>query len=344
MSRVDVIVPCYRYGHFLRECVGSVLAQDGVEVRVLILDDASPDDSAEVAAALAAQNGRVEVRSHATNQGHIATYNEGLGWATGDYLLLLSADDVLTPDALPRAAALMDQHPEVGFTFGRAITTDRPDFANHPGAAQYRHKVLTGAEFWERSCAEATNFVPTPTMVVRTALQHRVGGYREELSHTGDLEMCLRLAAHAPVGVLEADQAFYRIHGRNMHKETFTEALEVLEQHRLAFEILFREHGDRFAGRERLERMAARALALAAVRRAGRALERGDRPSCERLMAEAVRVFPEVPREREWSRLRWKLLLGRWLWLRARGLLRLVRIPAPVDPSPFGRSGVFEGV
>ena len=43
MSSVDVFVPCYRYGHFLRECVKSVLSQSGVSVRVLIIDDASPD-------------------------------------------------------------------------------------------------------------------------------------------------------------------------------------------------------------------------------------------------------------------------------------------------------------
>src|SRR5437879_6166396 len=112
MSRVDVVVPCYKYGHFLHECVGSVLAQDGVEVRVLIIDDDSPDDSAAVAAGLAAGDDRVGFRRHATNRGHIATYNEGLlGWAEGDYALLLSADDVLTPGALGRATRLMDAHP-----------------------------------------------------------------------------------------------------------------------------------------------------------------------------------------------------------------------------------------
>ena len=47
---VSVVIPCYRYGRFLPACVQSVLDQDGVDVRVLIIDDASPDDSAEVAA------------------------------------------------------------------------------------------------------------------------------------------------------------------------------------------------------------------------------------------------------------------------------------------------------
>src|SRR5437867_2134071 len=126
MSRVDVIIPCYKYGHFLSECVKSVLAQEKVEVRALILDDASPDDTEEVAARLASEDSRVVYRRHRTNQGHIATYNEGLDWASGDYLLLLSADDLLTPGALARAASIMDRHPEVGFTFGRAITTPDP--------------------------------------------------------------------------------------------------------------------------------------------------------------------------------------------------------------------------
>jgi GT2 family glycosyltransferase len=45
LSSVDVVVPSYRYGRFLRQCVESVLSQEGVDVRVLIIDDASPDDT-----------------------------------------------------------------------------------------------------------------------------------------------------------------------------------------------------------------------------------------------------------------------------------------------------------
>ena len=55
MSSVSVVIPCYRYGHYLADCVGSALdGQDGVDVRVLIIDDASPDDSADAARALEA--------------------------------------------------------------------------------------------------------------------------------------------------------------------------------------------------------------------------------------------------------------------------------------------------
>src|SRR5947208_16134430 len=121
MSRVDVIIPSYNYGRYLPGCVHSVLGQDGVDVRVLIIDDASPDGSGDAAEELARRDDRVEVRRHSVNRGHIATYNEGLEWAAGDYLLLLSADDLLAPGALRRAARALDAHPDVGLTYGRQV-------------------------------------------------------------------------------------------------------------------------------------------------------------------------------------------------------------------------------
>ena len=135
MASVDVFVPCYNYGRFLRDAVGSVLAQEGVAVRVLILDDCSTDDSERVGRALAAADPRVEYRRHAANRGHIATYNEGIDWSDGDYCMLLSADDLLTPGALARAAGLMEAHPEVGMTYGQIIRTASPEFASVPPPA-----------------------------------------------------------------------------------------------------------------------------------------------------------------------------------------------------------------
>src|SRR3954454_4190332 len=119
---VSVVIPCYKYGRFLPACVRSILDQEGVDVRVLIIDDASPDDSAQMALALAAADKRVEVRVHEVNKGHIATYNEGLlEWADGDYSILISADDLLTPGSIRRATDVMAAHPEIGFVYGHAL-------------------------------------------------------------------------------------------------------------------------------------------------------------------------------------------------------------------------------
>jgi glycosyltransferase involved in cell wall biosynthesis len=74
---VSVVIPCYNYGHFLPEAVASVLEQPDVDVEVIIVDDASTDHSAEVAESLTSDP-RVGLVRHKVNQGHIATYNDGL--------------------------------------------------------------------------------------------------------------------------------------------------------------------------------------------------------------------------------------------------------------------------
>ena len=124
---VSVVVPCYNYGHLLPDCVRSVLTQQGVDVDVLIIDDASPDGSASVAVGLAQADRRVKVICHAVNQGHIATYNEGLALAAGDYVVLLSADDMLTPGALERATSVMERHPNVGLVYGHPLAFCSPE-------------------------------------------------------------------------------------------------------------------------------------------------------------------------------------------------------------------------
>ena len=74
LPRLDVIVPCYNYGRFLRACLGSVLDQTGCQVRALIIDDCSADDSLDIARAIAAEDSRVQVLAHAVNRGHISRY------------------------------------------------------------------------------------------------------------------------------------------------------------------------------------------------------------------------------------------------------------------------------
>ena len=120
MTSVDVIIPCFNYAHYLDDCVRSVLTQERVKVRVLIIDDASSDHTPKVASGLSAADPRVTFRRHEKNLGHIATYNEGIEWVSGKYYLLLSADDYLAHGALGRAAELMDGDPSIGFCHGSA--------------------------------------------------------------------------------------------------------------------------------------------------------------------------------------------------------------------------------
>lgn len=327
---VSVIVPCYRYGHFLPQSVGSALNdQPGVEVRVLVIDDASPDGSAAMAHELAAADERVEVRVHDVNRGHLATYNEGLAWAQGDYTALLSADDMLTPGALTRATRVLEAHPDVGFAYGRPVHhadgTEPP--AQRRWAGDYR--VWPGEEWLSRRFRAGNGCITSPEVVVRTSLQQRLGGYSLDLPHTGDIEMWMRFAAHAPVAYLRgADQAYYRVHGRSMSRTHYTDHLGELRQRRAAYETVLRDQGDVLRDRERLATAVRRALAREALWRASRAYDRRRtaQTSVEDLVDFAFETYPAAARLPEFAGLR----VRRWIGPTVMPYLQPLVLTAPV--------------
>jgi glycosyltransferase involved in cell wall biosynthesis len=307
MKTVDVIIPCYNYGLFLAECVESVLSQTGVTVRVLIIDDASEDDSAPVAERLAADS-RVSFIRHALNRGHIATYNEGLDWASAEYLLLLSADDYVLPRAFQRATSLMSANPAMSFTFGSVVAL-YSDTARtreiHPLAA-YSDLVMSGVDFIKRSAAK--NLVVTPSAIVRTSVQRRAGYYSAELPHSGDMEMWLRLAALGSVGYITTPQAVYRRHSANM--DWAYNPLEDLRQRELAIEGFFVHCRPMIPDALSLERRIKYELAKDALRTAAEVIgSEKSAPLSQDLANFAHRVDPAV----------WKSLA--WLKYRARQVM-----------------------
>jgi glycosyltransferase involved in cell wall biosynthesis len=297
MTSVSIIIPCYNYSHFLEDAVASVLDdQEGVDVRVLIIDDASHDDSAEVASKIAAREPRVEVTVHATNKGNIATFNEGLlEWADGDYCALLSADDRLTPGALGRARDLLDAHPSVGLVYGRALWVEDGAPLPIPRMRVRGWSVWPGQWWLERRFRDGQNPITSPEVLVRTSVQKRAGGFDARLPHAADLEMWMRLAANADVGFIRgADQAYYRLHEQNMRKAF--NALMDLRERRLAFEVLLERHGERLSEATRLS--VRRALGREALFAAGQACHPGspEQASVDEFLAFSRDCWPEVSR------------------------------------------------
>lgn len=324
MTSVDVVIPCYNYAHYLAGCVDSVLSQDGVDVRALIIDDCSTDNTPDICRQLAADP-RVRYIRHAVNKGHIATYNEGLEQATADYVLLLSADDLLVPGCLSRATALMNSAPHVGFTFGNCLNLNRDGSLERScplgeNSRESATRVFSGPEFIRLSGAR--NIVPTPTALVRTSLQHKVGGYRPELPHSGDMEMWLRLASHADVGFVNDDQGTYRLHNANMSLGYLVEkALPDLRQRKRALEILFSGAGPNLNGNTALQNFLVRDLAQRAAQQAAVAFNASDLAATEAIKRFAVDVSPGVRRSWLWARLLLKQAIGPANW-RALNVIR----------------------
>jgi glycosyltransferase involved in cell wall biosynthesis len=328
VSSVDIVIPCYKYAHFLRECVESILTQE-VDLRILIIDDASPDHTPEVAAALMAQDRRIEYRRHPNNQGHIATYNEGLlDWAKSDYSVLISADDMLTPGALLRAVRLMDEHPEVGFVYGRVLLfrTDQPLPKCPTVSKECTWQVRNGLDWLEDRCRVGLNNICSPEVMVRTQIQKQLGGYCVELPHTGDMEMWMRFATCADVGILDAYQAYYRVHNQSMNRQHFATAFANLNQAYSAFDCIRLNHGHHLPDFERLHKMAIDALTRKALDAAQVEFCKYNKSHCRQLVDFAQSINPEARSWRLYKRLRLMLSLGPHVWL----LLRRLALREPL--------------
>ncbi len=328
--RVSVVIPCYNYGHFLADCLRTVLDQPGVEVDVLIVDDASPDGSAAVARDLADADPRVRLLAHETNRGHIATYNEGLTAVDGDYVVLLSADDVLVPGALAQSAALMEANPGVGMVYGFA-----PTFVDVPRPARTAVRSWTvwpGQEWLTQVCRHGSNPLATPEVMLRASLMRELKGYDPRLPHSADFLLWLRAAAQVQVGRINGvDLAHYRVHGGNMHSSQFAGVLTDLSERWTAFETFFAEDG-RLAEAAQLRTAAARAVAREALITVKQSYELGEPvEAAADLVAFAERTDPSCRDGRLWAACRRHLDRGG----EDKGPRVPVRLTATMDKAIF---------
>lgn len=262
--RVSVVIPCYNYGHFLDDAVGAALNQPGLDLEVIVVDDASTDDSLSVARRLEARHPQVHVVAHEKNLRHLATYEDGLARATGEYFALVSADDALAPGSLTRAVGLMEAHPSVGLAYGNARYFEGSLPRHRPGLATW--STWAGAEWIEAVCHLGLNRILSPEAVMRTSLMRSLGGFERSLPHSADFYTWLRSAARADVGrVNGVTQAYYRLHQSNMHFTIHDGADVDLLQRNTAFELFFATDGHLITDSAALHTLAKRALAKEAV-------------------------------------------------------------------------------
>lgn len=112
MPRVTVLTTLYNKGPYVEEAVRSALASTFTDIEVLVIDDASTDEGPERVRAI--KDPRVRLLPSPVNTGRPAAANRGYAAATGEYIAVLDADDLMHPERLARQVAFLDANPEVG--------------------------------------------------------------------------------------------------------------------------------------------------------------------------------------------------------------------------------------
>lgn len=345
MTSVSVVVPCYNYGHYVGEAVRSLLEdQPGVDLRVLIIDDASPDGSAEVVKAIAASDRRVECSLHQTNQGLVRTCNDGIDWADGDYTGVLDADDRLTPGSLRRAVDLMEANLSVGFAYGHPIHY-QDGSVPRPARTRVRGWSVWAGQWWlERRFRDGHSVITAPEVVMRTSVVKRVGGPTPQLEHANDTELWMRLAANADVGYIRgADQAYYRVHSASMSARR---ALLVdLYERKGAYDLAAGYCRDKLPEIAQLSDVVYRKLAREALWAAARAYDRGhtDRVPVDGLIQFALDCWPGAASTPMYKAVRLRQRIGPRMMPRLQPLV-LSAIPRKAQNWWWWRSWANRGI
>lgn len=97
-KKISIIVPIYNVEKYLAECIESIQNQSYSNIEIILVDDESPDNSGKIAEEYASTDKRIKV-IHKKNGGLSDARNAGMEVATGDYLMFVDSDDLLTPDA-----------------------------------------------------------------------------------------------------------------------------------------------------------------------------------------------------------------------------------------------------
>lgn len=193
---VSIICLSYQHAPYLRDALYSVFAQTYQDWELLIVDDASQDESALVIKEVlkervqAGGTQRIEFIQNIENQGNCKSFNLAYQQAKGTYILDLAGDDILLPTRLASQVALFERlPPEYGVIFSNAVHIDSVGkvLGTHHQADE---QVPTG-DIYEALFRRY--FICTPTMLIRRQVLDALEGYDADLSYE-DFDFWVRSA------------------------------------------------------------------------------------------------------------------------------------------------------
>lgn len=202
-----VVVISHNYGRFLQTAVESAVRQT-TRPHILIIDDASMDETPRIAERLVNEHGGIESRRLSDNAGLARVRNLAADLVRTDWLVYLDADDWLDPSYVERAEAWLAAHEPVD-----VLTTDMTIVRDGRAHRVVRARVPTyWTDLLRRNTIVQTSFI-------RPALVRRVGGYDPLLEPFEDWDFWIRVVqSGGRIARLPGAHVNWRQHGENMSK------------------------------------------------------------------------------------------------------------------------------
>lgn len=214
---VSVCIPTYNYGHLLGQAIESVLGQTYQDLELIVVDDASTDNTDAVIESFASDK-RLRYFKNDPNLGLFKNFNYCATLARGRYLKFLCADDWLDPLFLAETVPTLEQSPGTGLV---TCSHFQVDVDGNPIAIEYAS--FDGRKHVDKQAAidqliEWHYVIGRPTNVLmRKSAFDDVGGFDEAFAPTGDLHLWLKILQSYDLGAVHEPRCFVRVHDTKTH-------------------------------------------------------------------------------------------------------------------------------
>jgi glycosyltransferase involved in cell wall biosynthesis len=210
---VSICIPTYNRAGMINKAIESALGQSYWNLEVIVVDNASVDNTAEVVASF--HDERLTYVKNTVNVGLFGNFNRCIELSTGKYLHILHSDDYLDPTFTAVCVAFFQDHPTVVMTStsSRIVRDGDEQECTH----RYPDHVYAAPEGFRRLLS-ARSFIACPSVMVRRDIYQDVGSFSLEYPYSSDFLQWLRIAKRYDVGFVSGACVFYR---QGEHSETF---------------------------------------------------------------------------------------------------------------------------
>lgn len=316
-ARLSVILPTYNHAQYLPRALDALLAQDSAPVEIIVVDDASTDETAEIIARYQARSSIIRPIVNERNLGVIGALNSGLARATGELVYFAAADDDVLPGFFARAVRMLAAHPTTGLFCGDAVLVDGESgclYGFRPAARPLYHAGALTAKQSAQLLRRIDNWVVTSSAVFRRDAIEQAGGLNAALGSFADGYMARKIMLRRGFCYSPEICARWSVFRTSLSREralqptTAAESLTILPRHMEEDSAFPRWYPEKFRKRWRFA-TARLALDLHPIDRE-LLLQMGGTSSFDRKVLGLLALLPFRPLAR--------LLILAWLWFRLR--------------------------
>lgn len=301
---ISICIPTFNRASLIKDAIDSALAQQCINLEVLVVDDGSTDNTANVISSYNDPRLRYIKKEHS---GAPATRNRCIAEAKGEYIVWLDSDDVLLPETIKTYVEAIKEEPDIDVLYGDLIVTDA--HLNYKKSLSYKNWYRRSRDLISSLINE--NPVPNPGVMVRKKCYERFGNYDESFTRAHDYEFWVRIAGKATFKHVDKIVAKWRLHDSNWAggkvKVDFSYEAKIIKK------ILERYSLQEIYPDLNWKDSKNKAEATALYRISSQLMKWGDLSSSLQYMLKSQVLFPTEEKEKMLQDLKSKIDVGTWV-------------------------------